>query len=183
MLFEKKYTFESKKTKTKRYIANTLFMTIALIGIYVIFCLLIISFSRYESNRSKEAFYKKSPDLVVVFTGDIGRIQFGLKKAIEYKASQVFITGVENSNSVKTIMQYQKKDLLNQIEFDSDLIEIDYLARNTVENVISVLRYLRDNSEYQSVLIVSSDYHILRIKIILNNIIGPTDNYDFYYWG
>lgn len=183
MLFERKYTFESKKTRSKRYFKNTLFLMLFSIGIYTSFCLIIIAVSKYESNRSKEAFYKKSPDLIVIFTGDVGRIQFGLQKAIEYQTSQVFITGVESSNSVKTIMQFQKKDLLKKIYFDSDLIEIDYFARNTVENVISVLRYLRDNQEYQSILIVSSDYHIMRIKIILSSIKELNDDYDFYFCG
>ncbi|MBF0362240.1 MAG: YdcF family protein [Oligoflexia bacterium] len=183
MLFEKKYTFESKKTKTRRYVANILFFILTFIGVYGLFCLLIIYISHYENKRSQEAFYKKSPDLLAIFTGDAGRIQLGLQKALEYNGPQIFITGVESSNSVKTIMQFQKKDLSQKMYIDSDLIEIDYLARNTVENVISVLRYLRDNPEYQRVLIVSSDYHLMRIKIILNSIKGPNDDFDFYYMG
>ncbi|MBF0206064.1 MAG: hypothetical protein HQK53_04170 [Oligoflexia bacterium] len=147
-------------------------------------CGAIISVGYYETELAKETFYKKAPDMIAIFTGDSGRIPFGLIKALEYQTPQIFITGVYTSNSIKTLLLRQSKDLLRFINLNSGLIEIDYLARNTVENVLSTIHFLRKNNNYyRSVLIISSNYHILRIKLILSILKGSTDNFQFYFMG
>jgi uncharacterized SAM-binding protein YcdF (DUF218 family) len=175
----KSYIFETTSTRLKRYFLNIALIALLSFILYSIFCVIFILVSEQENINSREALFNRPPDVIVVFTGDQGRIPYALKKARELKQSQIFITGVHSKNSVQTIL-----DPMNLSEdFDANFLEIDYLARNTVENVISTLRYLRENKSLKNVLIISHDYHIMRIKIITNKIKTQSDQVEFYYEG
>ena len=115
-----------------------------------------------KQKTLKAKFKTSPPDLIVVFTGGAGRIEYAIKKAQEFKQPNVFITGVHEKNSVKTIISPMKI-----ADKDTEHIDIDYTARNTVENVVSTLDYLRNNRGLNKILIISSDYHIMRIKQII----------------
>lgn len=182
-MFSKKYIFETKRTKLKRYFLNCCLSFLFSSALYIGICIYFIYLANLETNISKEAFYKKSPDLIVIFTGDIGRIPYGIQKALEYENSKIFISGVYTSNSIKDLLISQYPQILEKINLNSNFIEIDYLARNTIENVISTLRYLRMEKNLRRVLIVSSDYHIMRIKFIFDKIKSPTDPYQFNFMG
>jgi uncharacterized SAM-binding protein YcdF (DUF218 family) len=131
--------------------------------------------ARNESKNSKSAFVQSPPDLIVVFTGGPGRIEFAIKKAQEFKQPNIFISGVHEKNSVSS--------LINPIDKNSnkDHVEIDYTAKNTVENVMSTLKYLRSNRGLNKILIISSDYHIMRIKQIISTLQKENDKYEFFF--
>ena len=112
----------------------------------------------------------------MAFTGGPGRIEYAVKKAQEFKQPNVFISGVYEKNSVKTLM-----NPLHPNAAETDHIEIDYTARNTVENVVSTLKYLRSNRGLNKILIISSDYHIMRIKQIINTLSREDDKFEFYF--
>ena len=119
------------------------------------------------------------PDLIAVFTGDSGRIPAALKIARKFKKAGIFITGVDGRNKLKNIIEpYELESGLLKKKF-----EIDYLAHNTMENVISTLRFLRKNPDIKNILIISHDYHILRISLIMNNFLESSDHFNFYYSG
>jgi len=132
-----------------------------------------------ENDKSQEHFFKDSPDLIVIFTGQSGRIPFGMSLAKKYDQSNIFITGVYEKNSVQTLLA--PLELENKI--DHNLLEIDYYARNTVENCISTLRYLREKKGFKNILVISHDYHIPRIKTIFHSIMAEDDDFDIYYSG
>lgn len=178
-MFSRKYVFEVKKTRYLRYFKNVLTYSCLFLIIYSLFCGIFIIVSDNENTMADQTFFKKSPDLIAVFTGDLGRIPFALKKAYEYKESKLFITGVYSKNSIKTILE----NYHSEYKIDAAKLEIDYLARNTVENVISTLRYLRTENSAKRILIISHDYHIMRIKLIMENLKGSHEPYDFYYLG
>ena len=159
----------------KRRSKILLVLILSLVFIYFVACLYLISSSRSNSAAAENAFYKKAPDLIVVFTGDNGRIPFALKKAQEYGEVNLFITGVYVKNTVKTLLQNQS--------YDFDKIDIDYHANNTVENVIATLRHLGEHPEIHKVLIISHDYHLLRIKLLLEKIEREKMNVNFHYMG
>ena len=71
------------------------------------------------------------------------------------------------------------QDLLKE---QSPKIEIDYLARNTFENIISTIRFLETDSTIKNVMIISSDYHILRIKLLLNALYKKEGQVQFHYY-
>lgn len=151
--------------------------------LYALFCLVFIFVSTNETKITNEHFYKKSPHLIATFTGDIGRISYTLKKALEFNEStKIFISGVYSKNSVQTLVNLEEKVLLGS-NIDQNRFEIDYYASNTFENVISTLRYLRQNNGIKEIMIISNDYHIMRIKSIFNKLQTPSDKYNIYYFG
>jgi uncharacterized SAM-binding protein YcdF (DUF218 family) len=178
-MFTSKYVFETRSTRYMRYSRNVGFFLLLLFILYTLSCMFFIVVSEDENKESQEAFFKRPPDAIVVFTGDKGRIGYGLKKAKDYNQPRVFITGVYSKNSVDTLLDL--KESVNPP--NPDLIEIDYLASNTVENVLSTLRYLRKHNGLKRILIVSHDYHIMRIKIIMNKLMPDDYGYEFYYTG
>lgn len=176
MILKSKYVFESKSTKMYRHLQSVLILLAVTFATYSFFCSILLLDARNESKNAKASFVTTPPDLIVVFTGGPGRIEYAVKKAQEFKQPNVFITGVHQKNSVKT--------LINPIDpnaAETDHIELDYTARNTVENVVSTLKYLRNNRGLNKILIISSDYHIMRIKQIINTLAKEDDKFTFYF--
>ncbi|MBC7430340.1 MAG: YdcF family protein [Bacteriovorax sp.] len=144
---------------------------------YSFACAILLLDSRSEGKNAVSTFVSNPPDLIVVFTGGQKRIEFAVKKAQEFKQPNVFITGVHEKNSVRTLMN----PIDPQENEPTDHIELDYVAKNTVENVISTLNYLRNNRGLNKILIISSDYHIMRIKTILGSLAKEDEKFEFYF--
>lgn len=178
-MFGPKYIFETRGTRTLRYIRTVLILLFTLSFIYLIAGYFFVLYSMNENDKSQEHFFKDSPDLIVIFTGQSGRIPFGMSLAKKFDQSNIFITGVYEKNSVQTLLA--PLELENKI--DHNLLEIDYYARNTVENCISTLRYLREKKGFKNILVISHDYHIPRIKTIFHSIMAEDDDFDIYYSG
>ena len=176
MILKSKYVFESKGTRMYRHFLSGVIILVSLFLCYSFACAILLLDARNEGKNSQSTFVQSPPDLIVVFTGGSGRIQYAVKKAQEFRQPNVFITGVHQKNSVQS--------LLNPIDpqaKETEHIEIDYTARNTVENVVSTLKYLRNNRGHNKILVISSDYHIMRIKMIFNTLVNESDNFQFFY--
>ena len=178
-MFKSKYIFETKKTKFGRHLKNVSFLATILFILYSILGFLFILFSNHENRLSKEAFFKRPPDLITVFTGQSGRIPYAISLAKSYGNSPLFVTGVNAKNSVQTLVS---KMTIGQ-DFDPNQLSIDYLARNTVENVLSTRRFLKSRHDINNVLIISHDYHIMRIKLIMDRLKSSNDKIKFFYTG
>lgn len=180
MLFRSKYIFESRSTRARRAIFNSIAILAALSICYLILCLALITIARQNTRQADLAFFQKQPDLIVVYTGDLGRIPYAIQKARAFRQSQIFISGVYRTNSVDSLVS----PLTNEAnDIDINMLEIDYQARNTVENVMATYQYLRHNHALQKVLIVSHDYHIARIMKIVESLRRNDDMTEFYYSG
>lgn len=177
MILKSKYIFETKKTKAFRNLQSVLIVLLCLFLAYSFVCVILLLDARNETKNAKSTFVLTSPDLIVAFTGGPGRIEYAIKKAAEFKQPNVFITGVNEKNSVKTLIDPISKSN----EQSTDHFELDYTAKNTVENVVSTLNYLRNNRGLNKILIISSDYHIMRIKQIINTLSKKDDNFTFYF--
>ncbi len=149
----------------------------------VIFCLILgwyfVRNSIQINEQSKAILEVTPPDLIAVFTGDAGRIPTALKVARKYKKAGIFITGVDQRNTLTNIIE----PLELERNLSKNKFEIDYQATNTIENVLSTLRFLRKNPDIKNILIISHDYHILRINLIMNKFMKKNDSYNFYYSG
>ena len=176
MILKSKYVFESKSTKMYRHLQGVLIILVSIFLTYSFVCSILLLDARNETKNAKTSFVNTPPDLIVAFTGGPGRIEYAVKKAQEFKQPNVFISGVYEKNSVKTLM-----NPLHPNAAETDHIEIDYTARNTVENVVSTLKYLRSNRGLNKILIISSDYHIMRIKQIINTLSREDDKFEFYF--
>ncbi len=178
-MFDKKYVFETKQTRSWRKALELFSKFVIFILGYSLLSYTLILYSQNENVKTKETFYKKRPDIIVVFTGDRGRIQEAIRLAKEYNQENILISGVHTKNNVSTLIQsHQITDEINH-----DFLDIDYNAKNTYENVLETLQALRKKSNIDSVLIVSHDYHILRIKSIIEYRRRESDHYKFYFWG
>ncbi|MEX1099671.1 MAG: hypothetical protein WEB87_04555, partial [Bacteriovoracaceae bacterium] len=73
-MFSKKYVFETRYTRSKR-MARNIFLSL---GAFCLACALLTIYlpiyAQKQNEMSKEAFYQKSPDMIVAFTVDAGRI-------------------------------------------------------------------------------------------------------------
>tara|TARA_R110000868_G_scaffold103710_5_gene285439 strand:- start:4587 stop:5264 length:678 start_codon:yes stop_codon:yes gene_type:complete len=182
MLFKSKYMFESKTTKARRALFNLAALLIFASAAYFIVCLALVTIARQSTRTSDLAFFQKHPDLIVVFTGDQGRIPYAIQKARAFRQSQIFISGVYKTNSVDSLVSpLTAGDQVNDI--DINMLEIDYQARNTVENVMVTYKHLRHNNALKKVLIISHDYHLARIMKIVESLRRDEDKTEFYYSG
>lgn len=140
-------------------------------------------YAKNQNKVSEQVFFQRAPDVIAVFTGDIGRIAHTLKKAEKLPSTKIFITGVYAKNSLKTLLEKQGRDISveDYLVEESHHIELDYLARNTIENGLATIRYLQKLESHTKVLIISSDYHIFRISRIMDALKDSNSNYEFYY--
>lgn len=170
--------FESRSTKARRALFNIAAIFIFSSIAYAILCLALVTIARQSTRQADLAFFQKQPDLIVVYTGDQGRIPYAIQKARAFRQSQIFISGVYKTNSVDSLVSP-----LTAEDIDVNLLEIDYQARNTVENVMATYKHLRHNFALKKILIVSHDYHIARIQKIVESLRREEDKTEFYYSG
>jgi uncharacterized SAM-binding protein YcdF (DUF218 family) len=179
MIFKKKkYLFPIEKEPSRFNIRVVMILlgTVYMTSLITMFSML--KGSSEQSKKTNDFFFNRSPDLIVVPTGDRGRISLAIDMAKKYKLSNIFITGVYKKNSLQNIIPKNIPQDLN-INF----FEIDYVASNTVENAILTLRYLRHHAEIKSALVISSDYHLPRIKMIFDQLTLPSDQFTIFYLG
>ncbi len=178
----KYYHFENESNldRLKKGAKKVFYTLLAILAVYSSICIVFIYTSNKLDAETKEHFFKRSPDLIAVFTGDSGRIKFALDKSKEYKQPNLFITGVYSKNTVKTILNTLG---IEDEKLNTNHFELDYLAQNTLENVIFTYRYLQKRQDIKSILIVSHDYHIPRIRMIINEIQDENEHRKFYYTG
>lgn len=184
-MFGKKYVFETKSTRTKRFLLNSFVVFLIACTFIFITCLFLPYYAYDQNELVSKVFFKKAPDLISVYTGDVGRLDYTFKLANKYPSSKVLISGVYAKNSLTTLLKKQGKGISvdEYLENESHHIELDYLARNTIENVLSTIRYLGKIDGVKKILIVSSDYHIFRIKRIVDSLKNEKSQYKFYYYG
>lgn len=182
-MFTKKYVFETKKTRTARIISSVVFVSLVIITAFSLMAIYIPIFAKNQKRIADENFFQRSPDVIAVFTGDVGRIDYALKKGEKSPSTKIFITGVYVKNSLKTLLEKQGKNISvdDYLEQESHHVEIDYLARNTIENGLATLRFMNRLDSHKNVLIISSDYHIFRISRIMNALKDENSEYNFYY--
>ncbi len=174
--------FETKRTRMLRRFQKVSTFLFSGAVFYMFIAIILVSVAQKETDKSEAFFFNRSADLIVVFTGDTGRISFGLEKLKQHEDTPMFITGVYGTNTVRSIINKNAAPDLAAV-IDADRLSIDYHATNTVENVISTIHYLRKNREIKKIMIISHDYHIMRIKMIFNTILVEKDAADIYYEG
>ena len=178
-MFKKKYVFETRSTRLARYAKNALLGLSLLLFFHVCSCFFLTLFAENEKERAEDSFYKRPPDLIAVYTGDMGRIPYAIKTAEKYAQSNIFISGVHLRNNVESLLN----PLRTSEVLDLNLLEIDYSARNTIENVLSTLKHLKMSNNLERILIISHDYHIMRIKWVMDKMKGFQNKNQFFYIG
>lgn len=167
----RKYVFESKSTRIHRLLFSGLFLTFLTLAIFASFIAYIPIYAKMQKGRAAGVFFQKSPDIIAVFTGDKGRIAYALELLKKNPTSRLFISGVYAANSFETLVANQATDINKlPVNVEGIQVDLDYESKNTFGNVKETVEFLQKNPELNNVLIISSDYHILRIKMIMNHL-------------
>ena len=112
-------------------------------------------------------------DGIVVLTGDQYRIAKGIELLKNYPDKKLLISGVnKNINAIDIMEKFP-----NNKNFFECCIDIGKDAKNTFENIIETFKWMKSN-EFTSIIIVTSDYHVPRVKLEINRFI---DNQEIFY--
>ncbi len=165
MIFSRRYVFETRRTRTRRFLLNAGVVMIALVLLYGTFLVYMVVSARSERTRWAEGLYQKAPDAIVVFTGDRGRLARAVELSKRWPEAQLLISGVYGGNSLKTLVQ-GREDAQALLESPTP-VDLDYEAMDTLGNVRETLEHVeRQLHTANRLLIVTSDYHVLRVRMI-----------------
>jgi uncharacterized SAM-binding protein YcdF (DUF218 family) len=180
-MFGRKYTFESKSTRLRRLFVGGASISMVVLALTATFIVYIPIYAKMQKGRAAGAFFQKSPDAIAVFTGDKGRIAYAMELLKKNPTSKLFISGVHAANSFQTLLNKQVTGTTTEeISSAGMQVDLDYESRNTFENVRETVEYLKSNPELKNVLIISSDYHIMRVKLIISHFMHNS-NPQFYF--
>jgi uncharacterized SAM-binding protein YcdF (DUF218 family) len=171
----RKYVFETKSTRLKRVVMSGIIATMVTLAFVITFIIYIPIYAKMQKGRAAGAFFQKSPDAIAVFTGDKGRISYAIDFLKKNPTSKLFISGVYASNSFETLLNKQANpQTMGEVSIDGMQIDLDYESKNTLDNVRETVTFLRSNPDLTNVLIISSDYHIMRVNLIISHLMkGP----------
>lgn len=180
-MFGPKYVFETKSTRVRRLILSG----VLLCGLVVLFLTTFIAYipiyAKMQKQRATDAFFERSPDAIVVFTGDQGRIAYAMEQLKKNPTSKLFISGVYSSNSVKTLLNKQiTPSTPDELPPDDIQVDLDYESKNTFENVRETVQFVQSDPMLKKVMIISSDYHIMRIKLIISHFMDNSETEFFF---
>jgi uncharacterized SAM-binding protein YcdF (DUF218 family) len=177
----RKYVFETKSTRLRRLLISGAFLCFFLTALTLSFLVYIPIYARIQKDHASDAFFQKSPDAIAVFTGDKGRITYALEQLKKNPSSKLFISGVYAANSFQTLIDKQGPPKIDEtLQKTGTQVDLDYESRNTFENVRETVSFLKANPQLEKVLIISSDYHIMRINLIISHYI-TSKKLDFYF--
>lgn len=177
----RKYTFETKSTRLRRLAISGAFLSGLTIALLVTFIIYIPIYAKMQKSRANGAFFQKSPDAIAVFTGDKGRIAYAMELLKKNPTSKLFISGVHAANSFQTLLAKQSIPTTTEELLASGMqVDLDYESKNTFENVRETVEYLKSNPDIKKVLIISSDYHIMRVKLIISHFMDSSKK-EFYF--
>lgn len=181
-MFGRKYTFETRSTRVRRLAISALSLFALTFVLTVTFIVYIPIYAKMQQGIAAGAFFQKSPDAIAVFTGDKGRITYAMELLKKNPTSKLFISGVYAANSFQTILNKQAASPTTTEELSSPSmqVDLDYESKNTFENVRETVQFLRSNPALDKVLIISSDYHIMRINLIISHFMTD-EKPEFYY--
>jgi uncharacterized SAM-binding protein YcdF (DUF218 family) len=180
-MFGRKYTFETKSTRLRRLFISGAFVVGMSFLFVVTFIVYIPVYAKMQKGRAAGAFFQKSPDAIAVFTGDRGRIAYAMELFKKNPTSKLFISGVHAANSFETLLNNQTNpNAFQELTSEGMQVDLDYESKNTFENVRETVEYLKSNPDLKKVLIISSDYHIMRVKLIISHFMKNSKR-EFYF--
>jgi uncharacterized SAM-binding protein YcdF (DUF218 family) len=176
MIFSRKYTFESRKTRARRFLLNAGVVLFGVGLVYGTFVATILVVARGERERWAGGLFQKNPDALVVFTGDAGRLARAIELHKKWPEAQLLISGVHGANSLRTLVAGQAD--AEAILHAPTHVELDYEALDTMGNVRETLEHLGPKA--QNLLVVTSDYHVMRVRMIFDTLPTPHRPSVFY---
>ena len=139
----------------------TSYIIMGLQGMFILWLISYVFFIAYTylDKAPQKQYLNNTP--VIILTGDNGRISQGLELAERIDSPDIFITGVNESLNKNDIIRNWQADKLDS------LISIDHKALNTIGNIEQSVAWLQQR-EFDKAVIVTSNYHMPRTKMLLN---------------
>ena len=106
---------------------------------------------------------------IVVLTGGKKRIEKGVDLLLKGYGKKLFISGVFMPSEIELKFENEKE----KNELFKCCVFFGEKAKNTVENAYEVEKWLNKNSEINSIILVSSYYHLPRSMMIFTKKIQP----------
>jgi len=132
--------------------------------ILTLFLILILShfifFLSLVKNFKSDYSAFTSIDSIVVLTGDKFRISKGMEILSNGIGEKLLLSGVNKNIKIINI----KNEFPKYKNYFDCCVDIDNISSNTFENSRETFLWLEQN-KYISVLVVSSDYHMPRVKL------------------
>ena len=141
--------------------------------IILLILLFFLYFFKYlidVNNSTKNSYGNRYYDAAIVLTGDKYRINKGLELINKNIVDNLLISGV-NKNINKNLIQ--RKFTNSKTIFDC-CIEIENISRNTFENARESYLWMK-NKNFNSLIIISSNYHLPRAKLEFSRFIKKED--------
>lgn len=139
-----------------------------------------VAYAYFTINYTNKPIHTKN-DAIVVLTGGAHRINTAFSMLLKGNASHLFISGVYEGNSLEVLVSASSlndKDK-NNIRHHC-CITLDYEAHTTVQNAMESIKWLTKH-HFKNVIIVTSDYHILRTELLFQHL--APKNITFQYYG
>ena len=111
-------------------------------------------------------------DSIVVLTGDKFRIAKGLELLSQNLGSKLLLSGVNKDITLTEI----KNAFPNNNKLFNCCIEIESISENTFENIRETFLWIRNNN-YRNTILVTSDYHLPRVKLESKRLINSENIY------
>jgi len=144
--------------------------------ILTLFLILVLShfifFLSLVKNFKSDYTTIKSIDSIVVLTGDKFRISKGMEILSNGIGEKLLLSGVNKNIKLTNI----KNEFPKYKNFFDCCVEIENISSNTFENSRETFLWLEKN-KYNSVLIVSSDYHMPRTKLEFEKFLNTKNTY------
>ena len=144
--------------------------------ILTLFLILVLShfifFLSLVKNFKSDYTTIKSVDSIVVLTGDKFRISKGMEILSNGIGEKLLLSGVNKNIKLTNI----KNEFPKYKNFFDCCVEIENISSNTFENSRETFLWLEKN-KYNSVLIVSSDYHMPRAKLEFEKFLNTKNTY------
>lgn len=156
-------------------VKKLIFITVFLCSVLFILVEVVAFMAEADEIALDGALSLKEVDVIVVFTGDDGRIGESVKLLQEGYGKELFISGVNENSDLEAILGEKLKDV------NVKSIIIDKISKNTIGNVKETKKFLDNKKEkIKSIIIVTSKYHMVRSKFLLDKF-GPVGVQIIYY--
>lgn len=177
----KKYIFETRRTKLKRLLSRLLWVPVGLVGFYLCVAIYLLIFSNKTNEETQNQLYNSPPDLIVVLTGDQGRLKYAFDLLEKYPQSELFITGVYSKNHLSLLLKQLgiQESVDGYLERRAHRIQLEYKAKSTLENAMATKYFLNKQPNSKRVLVISHDYHLKRVSMLFQNFMDR----EFYFHG
>lgn len=132
-----------------------------------------------DQMNLNQKFMNHKYDAIIVLTGAKGRIDTGIKLLSENKARHLFISGVGQNANLSDLSKYIDSFSEDDIHALEQKITLGHTATSTEENAVESMKWIKNNN-YNSIILVTSNYHMLRSLFLFQRYLPNIEIMPFY---